>query len=148
MTRAQVGELEHPDVQAAIEREELTPIERRLLGDLFAILEEHSHEAAVVVDRDRVEHRPVAAHHLLALQAPQPPLGRGRRDRHRLREVGQARPPVVGEVVEDPPVETVQGWLGGSVAVWGGHGDILRLTTLKARGSPGIARGCGRIVEP
>ncbi|MGZ4307497.1 MAG: RelA/SpoT family protein, partial [Solirubrobacteraceae bacterium] len=30
-------------------------VERRLLADLFAIVEEHAHEAAVVVDRDRVE---------------------------------------------------------------------------------------------
>jgi guanosine-3',5'-bis(diphosphate) 3'-pyrophosphohydrolase len=33
---------------------ELTPMERDLLADLFAIVEEHSDEAASVIDRDRV----------------------------------------------------------------------------------------------
>jgi GTP diphosphokinase / guanosine-3',5'-bis(diphosphate) 3'-diphosphatase len=55
MTRPQVDRLEHPDAHAEIERTELTAAERRLLGDLFAIIEEHAHEAAVVVDRGRVE---------------------------------------------------------------------------------------------
>ncbi|MEA2306291.1 MAG: diphosphokinase / guanosine-3,5-bis(diphosphate) 3-diphosphatase, partial [Solirubrobacteraceae bacterium] len=36
-------------------RQELTPSERRLLGDLFAIVEEHAHDAALEVDRERVE---------------------------------------------------------------------------------------------
>ncbi|MBV9422193.1 MAG: bifunctional (p)ppGpp synthetase/guanosine-3',5'-bis(diphosphate) 3'-pyrophosphohydrolase [Solirubrobacterales bacterium] len=49
----------------AVERAELTAAERRLLGDLFAIVEEHSHEAAVAVDRQRVEEAFVyaCAHH-------------------------------------------------------------------------------------
>ncbi len=34
---------------------ELSPRERRLLADLYAIVEEHAHDAAVPVDRDRVE---------------------------------------------------------------------------------------------
>jgi GTP pyrophosphokinase len=34
---------------------ELHPRERALLADLFAIVEEHAHDAAVAVDRDRVE---------------------------------------------------------------------------------------------
>jgi guanosine-3',5'-bis(diphosphate) 3'-pyrophosphohydrolase len=38
-----------------VQRTELTPLERRLLGDLFAIVEEHADQAAVTVDRDRVE---------------------------------------------------------------------------------------------
>jgi GTP diphosphokinase / guanosine-3',5'-bis(diphosphate) 3'-diphosphatase len=38
-----------------VQRAELTAVQRRLLADLFAIVEEHSHEAAVEVDRDRVE---------------------------------------------------------------------------------------------
>ncbi|HUA69849.1 MAG TPA: HD domain-containing protein, partial [Solirubrobacteraceae bacterium] len=46
----------HPDGDGeVVERAELTPAERRLLGDLFAIVEEHAHEAAAVIDRDRVE---------------------------------------------------------------------------------------------
>jgi guanosine-3',5'-bis(diphosphate) 3'-pyrophosphohydrolase len=36
-------------------RAELTAAERRLLSDLFAIVEEHAEQAAVAVDRDRVE---------------------------------------------------------------------------------------------
>jgi guanosine-3',5'-bis(diphosphate) 3'-pyrophosphohydrolase len=38
-----------------VERVELTPTERRLLGDLFAIVEEHADQSAVSVDRNRVE---------------------------------------------------------------------------------------------
>ena len=53
--RPPVDRVERSDTQAAIERAELTTVERRLLADLFAIVEEHAHEAAVVVDRDRVE---------------------------------------------------------------------------------------------
>ena len=33
----------------------LTPVERRLLGDLFAIVEEHAEDSVVEIDRDRVE---------------------------------------------------------------------------------------------
>jgi GTP diphosphokinase / guanosine-3',5'-bis(diphosphate) 3'-diphosphatase len=43
------------DAQATIERLELTRVQQRLLADLFAIVEEHAHEAAVEVDRARVE---------------------------------------------------------------------------------------------
>jgi GTP diphosphokinase / guanosine-3',5'-bis(diphosphate) 3'-diphosphatase len=39
----------------AITRAELTATERRLLSDLFAIVEEHADQAAVPVDRDAVE---------------------------------------------------------------------------------------------
>ncbi len=38
-----------------IERPELSPFERELLGDLFAIVEEHADQAAVTIDRDRVQ---------------------------------------------------------------------------------------------
>jgi guanosine-3',5'-bis(diphosphate) 3'-pyrophosphohydrolase len=38
-----------------IERAELSEVEQRLLADLFAIVEEHANQAAVVIDRDRVE---------------------------------------------------------------------------------------------
>ncbi len=53
--RPPVDRVEDPSAHGTIERPELTPAERRLLGDLFAIVEEHSDQAAVVVDRDRVE---------------------------------------------------------------------------------------------
>jgi guanosine-3',5'-bis(diphosphate) 3'-pyrophosphohydrolase len=38
-----------------IDRAQLSEVEKRLLGDLFAIVEEHANHAAVVIDRDRVE---------------------------------------------------------------------------------------------
>jgi guanosine-3',5'-bis(diphosphate) 3'-pyrophosphohydrolase len=41
--------------RASIQRRELSSTARRLLGDLFAIIEEHAEQAAVAVDRDRVE---------------------------------------------------------------------------------------------
>jgi GTP diphosphokinase / guanosine-3',5'-bis(diphosphate) 3'-diphosphatase len=50
-----VGTVEHPEAYSEVKRPELTVAERRLLGDLFAIVEEHADQAAVVVDRDRVE---------------------------------------------------------------------------------------------
>jgi GTP diphosphokinase / guanosine-3',5'-bis(diphosphate) 3'-diphosphatase len=43
---------EHP---VAVGGQDLTPLERRLLADLFAIVEEHAEDAAVQIDRDRVE---------------------------------------------------------------------------------------------
>jgi GTP pyrophosphokinase len=39
----------------AVKRAELTETERSLLSDLFAIIEEHADQAAVQIDRDRVE---------------------------------------------------------------------------------------------
>ncbi len=54
-SRAQIDRVEKAGAQATIERPELTTIERRLLGDLFAIVEEHAAHAAVAIDRDRVE---------------------------------------------------------------------------------------------
>ncbi|MGI8430056.1 MAG: RelA/SpoT family protein [Solirubrobacteraceae bacterium] len=44
-----------PDSPVAVERAELTAAERPLLGDLFAIVEEHARHAASTVDRSRVE---------------------------------------------------------------------------------------------
>jgi GTP pyrophosphokinase len=57
--------VENPGAQATVDRAELTPIEQRLLGDLFAIVEEHADQAAVPIDRDRVEEAFVysCAHH-------------------------------------------------------------------------------------
>jgi GTP pyrophosphokinase len=54
-SRPRVDRIDPADPQAPVQRAELTPVERRLLADLFAIVEEHSHQAAVEVDRDRVE---------------------------------------------------------------------------------------------
>src|SRR4051794_35065845 len=53
--RLPVDRVEHPDGHAPIGRTDLTETERRLLGDLFAIVEEHADESAVVIDRDDVE---------------------------------------------------------------------------------------------
>src|SRR5260370_5489184 len=52
---APVGVAEHPNGSAPVESAGLTPLERRLLGDLFAIVEEHASDAAVQIDRGRVE---------------------------------------------------------------------------------------------
>ncbi|MEA2277072.1 MAG: diphosphokinase / guanosine-3,5-bis(diphosphate) 3-diphosphatase, partial [Solirubrobacteraceae bacterium] len=57
--RAPVDRVEHPDRHGSdwdgIHAGELTVNERRLLGDLFAIVEEHADEAALEIDRPRVE---------------------------------------------------------------------------------------------
>src|SRR5215218_9689690 len=54
--RLPVDRVEHPEAHAvAVARPEFTETEQRLLADLFAIVEEHADEAAVVIDRDRVE---------------------------------------------------------------------------------------------
>jgi len=50
-----VGGLEPGRDHPPVGRAELTPPERRLLGDLFAIIEEHAEGSAVEVDRSRVE---------------------------------------------------------------------------------------------
>jgi len=51
-----VDEVREPRVRTGtVERAELTPIERQLLSDLFAIVEEHVDQSAVVIDRNRVE---------------------------------------------------------------------------------------------
>jgi GTP pyrophosphokinase len=50
---------------SAVDRADLTPTERRLLGDLFAIIGEHAEQSAVTIDRERVEEAFVyaCAHH-------------------------------------------------------------------------------------
>ncbi len=42
------------DTSRRVARNELTERERRLLGDLFAIVEEHADEALIAIDRERV----------------------------------------------------------------------------------------------
>jgi GTP pyrophosphokinase len=41
--------------RTAVQRRELSSTARRLLGDLLAVIEEHAHQAALTVDRERVE---------------------------------------------------------------------------------------------
>ncbi len=54
MTRAPVDRLHDPAAHRELEDVELTSAERRMLGDLFAIVEEHAHGAAAEIDRERV----------------------------------------------------------------------------------------------
>ena len=53
--RVPVDRLIHPDAHAPVSGAEFTETERRLLGDLFAIVEEHADEFSGVTDRERVE---------------------------------------------------------------------------------------------
>src|SRR5881398_3713775 len=53
--RAPVDRVAHPEDHAPIEAPNLTEDERRLLGDLFAIVEEHAADSIVDVDRARVQ---------------------------------------------------------------------------------------------
>jgi len=53
--RRPVDRVEHPERHPAAGNADLTDTERRLLGDLFAIVEEHAEDAPVVIDRERVE---------------------------------------------------------------------------------------------
>src|SRR3954451_16710479 len=53
--RAPVDVLQHPGAYAPISRDDVTEAEPRLLGDIFAIVEEHARDAAVEIDRTRVE---------------------------------------------------------------------------------------------
>src|SRR5215207_5670722 len=53
--RKPVDSVVHPDQHGPSPRVDLTQTERRLLGDLFAIVEEHSDDAALEIDRPRVE---------------------------------------------------------------------------------------------
>ncbi|HZU39718.1 MAG TPA: bifunctional (p)ppGpp synthetase/guanosine-3',5'-bis(diphosphate) 3'-pyrophosphohydrolase [Solirubrobacteraceae bacterium] len=55
MTRAPVDRLEHPGTRRDIDDLALTGTERQLLSDLFAIVEEHAHEAASPIDHARVQ---------------------------------------------------------------------------------------------
>ena len=53
--RTPVDQVTDQSRRAVIERAEISEDERRLLGDLFAIVEEHAEHSAAVIDRDRVE---------------------------------------------------------------------------------------------
>jgi guanosine-3',5'-bis(diphosphate) 3'-pyrophosphohydrolase len=53
--RTPVDLIAHPVEHEAVARADLTDYERRLLSDLFAIVEEHADEAALPIDRARVE---------------------------------------------------------------------------------------------
>jgi GTP diphosphokinase / guanosine-3',5'-bis(diphosphate) 3'-diphosphatase len=53
--RAPVDQVEQAQAHPAVRRQDLTTLERRLLSDLFAIVEEHADEAAIPIERDRVE---------------------------------------------------------------------------------------------
>jgi len=53
--RLPVDGIGHPVTPVAVRREGLTPTERILLGDLFAIVEEHAAESALQIDREQVE---------------------------------------------------------------------------------------------
>ena len=53
-SRPPVG-ISNPRQEAIVPHADLTLPQQRLLGDLFAIVEEHDDEAAVAIDRDRVE---------------------------------------------------------------------------------------------
>ncbi len=53
--RIPVDLVAHPEQHTAVQRADLNESERRLLSDLFAIVEEHADEAALPIDRARVE---------------------------------------------------------------------------------------------
>jgi len=53
--RVPIDRVAHGDEHPPSARADLTEAERRLLGDLFAIVEEHADDAAVEIDRERVE---------------------------------------------------------------------------------------------
>jgi GTP diphosphokinase / guanosine-3',5'-bis(diphosphate) 3'-diphosphatase len=53
--RLPVDGIDHPVTPTPVRRDGLTATERELLGDLFAIVEEHASESTLEIDRDRVE---------------------------------------------------------------------------------------------
>jgi guanosine-3',5'-bis(diphosphate) 3'-pyrophosphohydrolase len=53
--RLPVDGIDHPVTPLPIRREGLTATERELLGDLFAIIEEHAAESELTIDREQVE---------------------------------------------------------------------------------------------
>jgi GTP pyrophosphokinase len=53
--RLAVDEVDHPLASTPVRRAGLTATERELLGDLFAIVEEHAAESALEIDRAKVE---------------------------------------------------------------------------------------------
>ncbi len=54
-SRQPVDRVEHPEAHPQVRSQDLTAVEQRLLSDLFAIVEEHADEAAIPIERDRVE---------------------------------------------------------------------------------------------
>src|SRR3954468_21385666 len=52
--RVPVDRVAHPEQHVAVDLPDLTEQEQRLLGDLFAVVEEHSSDSAVQIDRDEV----------------------------------------------------------------------------------------------
>jgi guanosine-3',5'-bis(diphosphate) 3'-pyrophosphohydrolase len=63
--RAPVDDVSSTATRTVVERPELSQFERELLGDLFAIVEEHADHAAVRIDRGQVEEAFIyaCAHH-------------------------------------------------------------------------------------
>src|SRR3954471_18866197 len=53
--RVPVDRVEHPEAHGPAVRPNLTDTEQRLLGDLFAIVEEHAADSVVSIDKDHVE---------------------------------------------------------------------------------------------
>src|SRR4051812_21625155 len=53
--REPVDRVAHPEDHGPALRPNLTELEARLLGDLFAIVEEHSADSVVQIDKDEVE---------------------------------------------------------------------------------------------
>src|SRR4051795_7625586 len=53
--RVPVDRVAHPEDHGPLVRPNLTDAEQRLLGDLFAIVEEHAADSVVAIDKDRVE---------------------------------------------------------------------------------------------
>ena len=53
--RPRVDGVVQPGDETAVENAELSPFERRLLGDLFAIVEEHASDSVVEIDKERVQ---------------------------------------------------------------------------------------------
>ena len=53
--RLPVDGIDHPVTPAPVRRNDLSASERELLGDLFAIVEEHASESTLEIDRDKVE---------------------------------------------------------------------------------------------
>jgi GTP pyrophosphokinase len=54
-TRVRVDGVSDPEAGYPVRRADLSPVEQGLLGDLFAIVEEHADQAAVPIDRNEVE---------------------------------------------------------------------------------------------
>ena len=55
VARPKVDLVNAPGTATASKHAELAQFERELLGDLFAIVEEHADQAALPIDHDRVE---------------------------------------------------------------------------------------------